>query len=489
MWSTQPRDIVGRTMSLTRLSPLDATFLHVEDDVSHMNIGSVGIFEGPPPEHALLLATIEGKLHLAPRYRQRVRFIPAQAGRPVWVDDPHFELDYHVRRTALPAPGGDEQLHLLVGRVMSHQLDRARPLWEMWVVEGLADGRWALISKLHHAMVDGISASNLVTAIMDTRRDVPASEPVPWRPAPAPAGPVLVAQALAERARWPLREARAAAGWARDPAGVVGHAARTLQGLAAYAGIVRPPAASALNGPIGPHRRWDHARARLSDVKEVKSVFGGTVNDVVLAVITAGFRDLLGERGETTDRTVRSLVPVSVRTRGESGVYDNKVSAIFAALPVAIADPVERLRSVSSQMAHLKATHEAEAGEVLTSVAGFAPEILLSLSGRLATRTPQHNVATVTTNVPGPQFPLYLAGRRMLETYPYVPLGGHVRVGVAIYSYDGQLGFGVTGDYDTARDIAVLCAGIERGTAELLALARGTEPAPAPRRTTSRTSA
>ena len=468
---------------MTRLSPLDATFLHVEDDVSHMHLGSVGIFEGPPPGHAALLAAIAAKLHLAPRYRQRVRFLPLQAGRPVWEDDPHFKLAYHVRRTALPAPGGDDELRTLVGRVMSHQLDRARPLWEMWVVEALTGERWALISKLHHAMVDGLAASNLVTAMMDTTRDAAVAEPVPWEPAPAPPPHRLVASALAERARWPVREARAVARSVRDPRDFATRSAQTMQGLAAYAGIVRRPERTALNGPIGPHRRWDWARARLSEVGEIRRALGGTVNDVVLAAVAGGFHDLLRSRGEPADRTVRSLVPVSVRARTAAGVPDNRVSAIFADLPVGTADPVARLHSVTAQMNRLKAAHEAEAGETLTSLAGFAPEVLLSLGGRLGTRAPQRSVTTVATNVPGPQFPLYLAGRRMLETFPYVPLGGHVRVGVAIYSYDGGLGFGVTGDYDTAPDIGVLCAGIERALADLLVAARATAapPQPAPR--------
>jgi diacylglycerol O-acyltransferase len=464
------------TRDLTRLSPLDATFLHIEDDVTHMHIGSVGIFEGPAPGQADLLAALGGKLHLAPRYRQRVCFLPLQSGRPVWVDDPHFKLGYHVRRTALPAPGDDDQLRILVGRVMSHQLDRTRPLWEMWVVEGLTEERWALVSKLHHAMADGVSGSALITRMMDTSRDAPADAPVPWDASPPPPGIRLVADALAERAGWPLRRARAVVRSARDPRGLAAHAARTAQGLAAYAGLVRAPASSELNGPIGPHRRWVWARAQLIDVNEVRAAFGGTVNDVVLAVITQGFRDLLRSRGETTERTVRTLVPVSVRARAESGLYDNRVSAMFADLPVTIADPVDRLRAVTAQMARLKAGHEAEAGEVLTSVAGVAPEVLLSLSGRLATRAGQRSVNTVTTNVPGPQMPLFLARRRMLEAFPYVPLGGNVRVGVAIYSYDGGLGFGITGDYDEAPDIAVLGAGIERGMAALLAAAR--TPAP-----------
>ncbi|MGZ4277534.1 MAG: WS/DGAT/MGAT family O-acyltransferase [Solirubrobacteraceae bacterium] len=458
---------------MDRLSALDATFLHVEDDVSHMHLGSIGLFEGPPPGQRELLAAIEAKLHLAPRYRQRVRFVPLGAGRPVWADDPHFRCAYHVRRTALPAPGGDAELQRLVGRVMSQQLDRGRPLWELWAVEGLTGGRWALISKLHHSMVDGVSASSLITEMMDRRRDAAVRAPAPWRPAPEPGGAALVAGALAERASRPLHRTLAAAGALRSPGAVAAHAAQTLQGLAAYAGIVRPPPATELNGPIGRHRRWDWARVRLSDVREIRLAYGGTVNDVGRAVIAHGYRALLEQRGEqASSGTIRTLVPVSVRPPGDTGAY-NRVSALFADLPVGIADPVARLAAIQAQLRHLKESNEAVAGEALTSLAGFAPELLLALSARLATRTPQRNVNTVTTNVPGPQVPLYLAGRRMLETFPYVPIAGHVRIGVAIYSYDGGLGFGVTGDDETAPDIGVLCAGIEHGRDALLAAAHG----------------
>ena len=475
--------------AMERLSPLDATFLHVEDDVSHMHMGLVGVFEGPPPAHDELLAGIESKLHLVPRYRQTVRFLPLATGRPVWVDDPHFQLSYHVRRTALPGPGGDDELFRLIGRVMSQQLDRARPLWEWWIVEGLEEGRWALIAKLHHAAADGIAGSHMIARLMDEQRDAPRPDPVPWTPAPEPRQAALVAGAFADRARWAMGEARRAGGAARDPRGSLRNAQQMLQGLAAYSGIVRPAAPIALNGPVGPHRRWVWARAPLSDVKEVRSAFGGTINDVVLAVITCGFRDLLTSRGESTESPVRSLVPVSVRAQDATGVYDNRVSAMFADLPVAIEDPVERLATIHDQMTHLKDTHEAVAGEALTSLTGFAPEVLLATGGWLATRAPQRNVNTVTTNVPGPRVPLFIAGRRMLEAFPYVPLGGHVRCGVAIFSYDGSLGFGVTGDYDTAPDIAVLSAGIERGMGELVAAARGKggNGRPAARRARQRT--
>ncbi len=457
---------------MERLSPLDVSFLHLEDDVSHMHLGSVGVFEGPPPPQADVLAAIASKLHRAPRYRRRVRFVPLEAGRPVWCDDPHFDLGYHVRRTALPAPGGDEQLRILVGRVMSQQLDRSRPLWEMWVVEGLGDGRWAVISKLHHAMVDGISGSSLITTLFDEERDAAHPDPLPWSPAPTPSDARLVTAALAERARWPLREAQRLADAVRDPGGALTHAEQTLRGLAAYAGLVRAPQPSTLNGPIGPHRRWSWARAQLTDVKEIRETLGGTVNDVVLAAIAGAFRTLLEERGEPADHVLRTLVPVSVRTRGQGGVYDNQVSAIFAELPVNVEDPEGRLLSIRHQMAHLKGTHEAVAGEALTALGGFAPELLLTLGARVATRLPQRSVNTVTTNVPGPQRTLYFAGRRMLETFPYVPLGGHVRIGVAIYSYDGGLGFGVTADADRVPDADVLSRAIETSMDELLGVAR-----------------
>ena len=455
-----------------RLSPLDAAFLHVEDDVSHMHIGLVAFFEGPPPPHDELLAAIERKLHRAPRYRQRVSFVPLAAGRPVWTDDPHFRLGFHVRRTALPAPGGDAELRALVGRVMSHQLDRHRPLWEVWAVEGLSGGRWALIAKLHHALVDGISGSNLITVLMDDERDAPRIDARPWQPRPEPGPARLVAAALGDRARLPLREARAALRALQAPTPALEHVAHGVRGMAAYAGLVRSPEPTALNGPLGPHRRWAWAHARVAEVREIRDALGGTLNDVVLAAITTGLRDLLLASGEPADRAVRTLVPVSVRRRGQTGVYDNQVSAMFADLPVYTADPVRRLDLLSGRMRRLKGSHEADAGQLLVALAELAPEALLALGGRIVTRLPQHAVNTVTTNVPGPRSTLYLAGRRMLEAYPYVPIGGHVRVGIAIYSYDGALTFGVTGDDDAAPDVDLLAAGIERGVAELLTHAR-----------------
>ena len=449
---------------MDRMSPQDATFLHIEGDVSHMHIGSVGIFEGPAPRADDLRAMVASKLPLVPRYRQKVRFVPLDLGRPVWVDDAHFNLDYHLRFSALASPGGEAELRTLVGRVMSQQLDRSKPLWEMWVIEGLEDGHWAILSKTHHCMVDGVSGTDLLTVILDHEPEPVRPEVEEWIAEDEPSTARLVASSLAERAASPYeawRTLRAAGRQGRD----------VVRGLGALTDLVRPTPASSINGPIGPHRRWAWARATLAEVKAVRVALGGTVNDVVLAAITNGFRELLLSRDESVvGRTVRTLVPVSVRSPGERGTYNNRVSAMFANLPVGIADPNERLQAIRSQLDDLKESKQAVAGEVLTSLTGFAPPALLALGTRAAARVPQRNVNTVTTNVPGPQFPLYAAGRRMLEAFPYVPLQGSVRIGVAIFSYDGAINFGVTGDYDTTPDLDVLCRGIEDGMSQMLKL-------------------
>ena len=462
-------------MALDRLSPLDASFLHVEDDVSHMHIGSIGILEGPVPRFEDVVEMVRGKLPLVPRYRQIVRFVPFQLGRPVWADDPGFDIGYHLRHTALPAPGGDKELRALVGRVMAQQLDRTKPLWEIWVVDGLADGRWAMVSKTHHALVDGVSGTELLAVIMDTS---PAPSPpaaAEWAPASAPSGARLALGALRGLASSPYEQFRALRAGTRVPRSALHHAGDVVRGLSAMAGVVRPTPLSSLNGPLGPHRRYAWAGTSVDAIKRVRKSVGGAFNDVVLAAITNGFRSLLLSRGESVDRVVRTLVPVSVRARDlgpavGDGTLQNKVSAMFAELPVGVADPAERLRVISVQMDGLKESKEAVAGEALTSLSGFAPPMLLALGMRLATRVAQRNVNTVTTNVPGPQLPLYVAGRRMLAAYPYVPLAGQVRIGVAIFSYDGAVTFGITGDWDTTADLDELTRGIEEGMAEMLAL-------------------
>jgi diacylglycerol O-acyltransferase len=463
-------------MSTNTMSPLDASFLHIENDKAHMHIGSVAIFEGPAPSYDDIRAMVAAKLSLVPRYRQKVRFVPLGLGRPVWVDDPHFNLTYHVRQTALPTPGGNEELRNLVGRVMSQQLDRSKPLWEMWVVEGLDAGRWALLSKVHHCMVDGVSGTDLLAVMLDQERSPAPPPSEAWQPRPEPSSMQILGTALVERAISPYEMLRSARATTRAPREVASRLYQATRGLVAMRGLIRS-AQSSLNGPVGPHRRWVWARSQLRDVKAVRAALGGTVNDVVLAVITNGFRELLISRGEPVEeRTVRTMVPVSVRSQGERGTYNNRVSAMFAELPVGISDPRERLDSIRTQMEGLKESKQAVAGEVLTSLTGFAPPMLLSLGTRVFMRIPQRSLNTVTTNVPGPQFPLYAAGKRMLEAFPYVPLAGTVRIGIAIFSYDGSLNFGITGDFDSATDIEVLARGIENGMAELLGLAEANAP-------------
>ncbi|MGA2474062.1 MAG: wax ester/triacylglycerol synthase family O-acyltransferase, partial [Acidimicrobiales bacterium] len=335
-------------MSPERLSPLDASFLHIEDHVSHMHIASVSVFEGPPPPFADIVAIVASKLDLVPRFRQVVRYVPFELGRPVWVDDPHFNIEYHLRHTALPAPGGESDLRKLVGRVMSQQLDRSKPLWEIWVVEGLEDGRWAMLAKTHHALVDGVAGIDLLAALMDLSPDAPRPVHSEWEPCPVPSGLQLVVDALENIILSPYEQLRAARAQTRLVRRMAGYALEVAGGFFALGGLVRPTPLSSLNGPLGPHRRYAWATTSVDDIKQVRKALGGTFNDVVLACITSGFRELLLSRGEDVERVVRTLVPVSVRPRDASGkavgdgTFANKVSAMFAELPVDIDDPVLR---------------------------------------------------------------------------------------------------------------------------------------------------
>ncbi len=459
------------------MSAQDAAFLHIEDGNNPMHIGSVAVLEGPPPAYGDVVRLIAGKLALVPRYRQKVRFAPGGVGRPVWVDDPHFQILYHIRRTAVPPPGGRDEIRNLAGRLFAQMLDRSKPLWELWMVEGLEEGRWAIISKVHHCMVDGVSATDLLTVMFDSSEAVPTPPAAaPWDPAPEPGALSLAAHGLARAVTEPVDRLRELPGVLRlvaSPSRRLSEASRLVRSVGEWG----RRSATSLNGPIGPHRRWSWAEASLDDVKAIRQSHGGTINDVVLASITAGFRALLQARGEDlSGRVVRTLVPVSVRSDAERGTFNNRVSGMFPGLPVSIADPVERLHAITAQLSGLKESKQAVAGDKLVGLAGFAPPMLMALGARLAARTPQRMVQTVTTNVPGPQYPLYVNGRRMVYSYPYVPIVGTVRIGIAIFSYWGRLFFGITGDYDTVPDIDVLRDGIEDGVRELLAGAAGTPP-------------
>jgi WS/DGAT/MGAT family acyltransferase len=451
------------------MSPIDSSFLHIENDVTPMHIGGVSIFEGPPPPFEDLRSMVAGKLGLVPRYRQKVRFVPLAVGSPIWIDDPYFSLDYHIRHTAIPAPGTESELRQMAGRVFSQHLDRNKPLWEMWVVEGLSQGRWALLSKVHHCMVDGVAATDLMS-VMFSDTTVPSTAGA-WSAEPEPSSIKVLLRTAIRRAS-PTGQLDAIQHGLRAPRETLRSLGELARAAVSAGRTLRPVGASSLTGPIGPHRRWSWATVRLTDVKVVREALGGTVNDVVLALITNGFRELIDSRGEEVpgDRVIRTMVPVSVRRRGEKGVYNNRVSAVFAGLPIGLADPVRRLAHIRAEMDGIKQSKQAVAGDVLTSLSGFAPPLLLALGSRLVTLSPRLNVHTATTNVPGPQQPVQTLGRRMLESYPFVPVVGSIRIVVAIFSYDGGLYFGITGDYDTAPDIGVLAAGIELGMGELLAL-------------------
>jgi WS/DGAT/MGAT family acyltransferase len=463
------------------MSAIDSSFLHVENDVTPMHIGGVSLFEGPPPPFEELKQMVAGKLDLVPRYRQKVRFVPLGAGTPAWVDDPHFSLDYHLRHTAIPKPGSEEQLRNMAARVFSQHLDRNKPLWELWSVEGLTDGRWALLSKVHHCMVDGVAATDLMSVMFsDETLDPPSRPRREFSPPSEPSDMEVLARTLAHKVS-PSGQVQVLQRALARPRETLSTALETAKAAAAASSRMRPVASSSLTGAIGPHRRWSWAEVRLSDVKTVRAELGGTVNDVVLTMITGGFRELLDSRDEPPgpDDVVRTMVPVSVRRRGERGIYNNRVSAVFAGLPVGLDDPRARLARIRGEMDGIKQSKQAVAGDVLSGLSGFAPPMLLALGSRVVTGSPRLNMHTATTNVPGPQQPVQTLGRRMLESYPFVPVVGSIRIVVAIFSYDGGLYFGVTGDYDGAPDIAVLTDGIGRAMKDLLAFA---EPPPKPAR-------
>jgi diacylglycerol O-acyltransferase / wax synthase len=461
---------------MDRLNPLDAVFVDAEDTDPHASlaIASVAVFEGPVPSQEEFLTSLAGRLPLVPRYRQKLRTVPFRLGRPVWVDDPDFDLSYHARRTALPAPGENHQLADLLARVMSQRLDRDHPLWEYWLVEGLTQGRWALISKVHHCMVDGISGTDLYRVIFD--------------PSPQPSPPVtddqvvggghsslgLAADALLDTVALPVREALAlGSAVASDPGAAARQAVGALRAAVKMAPALWPVPATSLSGRIGRQRRYTWARASLADVKAIKRELDGTINDVVLAAISGGFRALLLSRGEQPGpHLVRTLVPVSVRAPGQENVYENQISALLADLPVHIADPTERLAAVRAELTTLKESREIMVGEALVALGRYTPFPVASRTIRLLLGLPQREIVTVTTNVPGPRQPLYALGRRLLEIIPYVPIASTVRIGVSIFTYCGNVTFGITGDFGTSPDLEVLAGGIEDGLAELLDAAR-----------------
>jgi WS/DGAT/MGAT family acyltransferase len=442
-------------------------FLHLEGPNTHMHVGGVALFEGPAPDYQEVLDMVRARLQLAPRFRQKLARVPFGLERPVWVDDTHFNIEYHVRHTALPHPGDEIKLSRLTSRIMSQRLDPSKPLWEIWVAEGLAGGRFAMVSKTHHALVDGIAGVDIVSVMLDLEPEPPAVDEEPWRPEPEPSADRLVLDALKDRLTSPAEAIRTVQSAAGDPATVPGRLPEGLRSLGTFIGgsFAAPP--SSLNQPIGPHRRFETVLANLDEFKAIKNAFGGTVNDVVLAVVSGGLRRLLKGRGERVDDVeLRAMVPVSVRAEAERGALGNRVASMWAALPVFEPDPVKRLKLIAEQMKGLKSSGQAVGAQILTSLSEFAPPTILAQAARLVSRQRAFNL--VITNVPGPQVPLYMLGRQMQEVYPVLPLSDNTTLGVALLSYNGTIGFGLLGDYDTASDLAVLAEGIEKSTAELV---------------------
>jgi diacylglycerol O-acyltransferase / wax synthase len=459
-----------------RMSPTDAGFYYAESENTPLHVGSVAVFDGPAPTYGDVVRLLLSKLPLVPRYRQRVRTVPLQLGRPVWVDDPHFQILYHVRHTAVPSPGGDEQLRNLAGRVLGQRLDLAKPLWELYLVEGLENGRWALISKVHHCMVDGVAGTDLMQLVFDLTPDATHPEPQDWMPQRGPSTLGVVAGAVQDAVTHPLQELTRlpGTGGVRHAARNAARAGRTLAaGVPSVAKRATTSTARSLNGPIGPHRRWAWTDAAFEELKDVRTALGGTVNDVVLSAITRGFRDLLERRGSlSTGLVVRTMVPVSVRRPGERNTLDNRISAVFVDLPVGEGDAVQRLTSVRRQMADHKRMLQTVDARSIIAMGDFVAPTLLSLGVRAAVAASGVWYQAVTTNVPGPRVPLYVLGRRMCSAHAYVPIAGGARVSIGIFSYLDRMTFGINADFDAYPDVDVLAGGIRRGVDELVATAR-----------------
>jgi diacylglycerol O-acyltransferase / wax synthase len=456
-----------------RLSAVDASFLAQEKQSSHMHVGALVIFDGPAPSREEFEAHLRARLRRVPRYRQKLAFPRLEAGRPFWVDDPNFNLDYHVRHTALPKPGSEEQLRALAGRIFSQRLDRSKPLWEVWIVHGLEGGRFALISKTHHALVDGVAGVDIATVLFDLT-------PVPdeleddddWRPEPEPSDVALVAEGVKGLVRTPFSLAGRAVGALQHPAQTLERAREAAEGLGevVWAGL-NPAPDVPLNVEIGPHRRIRWVQNRLSDFKEIKNSLGGTVNDAVLAVVAGALRRWLQDRGVRTDGVeLRALVPVSIRGEDERGALGNRIAAMRGPLPVYVDDPVERLQVVREGMGQLKESKQALGAEVIAGLNEFAPPTLLAQASRLNFSTRLFNL--IVTNVPGPQFPLYLLGREMQEIVPIAFLPENHALAVAIMSYNGKVDFGLLADYDALPDIDAFATHVEESLAELLEAAR-----------------
>ncbi len=462
---------------MDRLSALDVSFLYMEEPSTPMHVGGLLTFE-PPVEgfdYDGLVDLIGRRIGLVPRYRQKIKWVPGRLASPVWIDDPDFDLAYHVRRSGLPKPGSDEQLRELAARLISRPLDRTRPLWELYLIEGLSGGRVAIMTKTHHAMVDGVSAVDLSTVILDVTPQPRETEPDLWVPEREPSGLTLVADAVKEIVQRPTAVLDTLRMGVADARAVAGRAVGVLSGLTATARVVaRPAPGSPLNVSVGEQRRFGVARTSLDDYKKVRKAHGGTVNDVVLATCAGALRNWLLSRGEPVvgSTEIRAMVPVSVRGPDEQGGLGNRVSSMFVELPVGEANPVVRLSRVSHAMKGLKESGQSVGADVLVRLAGFAAPTLHAVGARVANRATHRLFNLVITNVPGPQFPLYANGARMLEVFPVVPLVKNTALSIGLMSYNGRVYYGLTADRDAMADVDLVGALIQESLDELVETVR-----------------
>jgi WS/DGAT/MGAT family acyltransferase len=454
-----------------RLSAQDAAFLYLERPAMHMHVAGLSILDPrtTPAERMTfedLVRVVTSRQHLVPRFRQRVAFVPGRLARPVWVDDVDFDLDFHMRRAALPRPGGKRELADFVQRVHSRPLDRSKPLWELYFIEGLEDGLIAVLTKVHHAMIDGISGVDIATVMFDFQPEPTILQPEPWRPDPEPSSLELMRDAVREQVLHPLATV------ADGAQSVLAAPARALESLGTVLGGVRDlvglgvPPRGPFDVRVGPNRRFAMAEAPVQRFKDVKNAAGGTVNDVVLAVVAGGLQKVMKARRESTrGRTLRAMVPVSVRSDDERLALGNRVTLVFVDLPVGPMDPVRRLRRISEATKELKSSMMALGADAIMNLGTFAPPTLHALAARLVSRGRWFNL--VVSNVPGPQVPMYMAGAKLLATYPVLPLAENVGLSLAVTSLAGTMAFGLTGDWDGMHDIDFMAAGLNEALDEI----------------------
>jgi WS/DGAT/MGAT family acyltransferase len=413
-----------------------------------------------------------------PRYRQKLAFPPMQTGRPFWTDDPNFNLEYHIRHSALPAPGSEEQLRNIAGRLFSQQLDRSKPLWEIWLVQGLEKKRFALVIKTHHAVIDGVAGVDISTVLFDLK---PVPEPTEtdhdWVASPPPSPAAMAAQGVQELATAPLKLARRATSAAVHPTRTVRKATESAEGVGEILwGMADPAPKVPLNVEIGSHRRYFWVRSQLSDFKRIKDALGGTVNDVVLTVVSGALRRWLNGRGLRTEGVeLRALVPVSIRGEDEHGDGGNRIAAMRGPLPVYVEDPVKRLQIVHAAMDDLKESKQALGAEVISRMNDFAPPTLLAQAARINFSTRLFNL--IVTNVPGPQLPLYVLGRELEDVFPVAFLPQDHALAIAIMSYNGGINFGLLADYDSMEDVEEIADGVSESIAELIKASKGADAA------------